>query len=167
MKKRGERILGPYEQHNGWRVVMIDANGKRSSVILETEAKATRFIELLCAELAKDDLLAKYKPSPVLRDPEAGWVYFIQSVAGPVKIGRTRNLPARFRLLQSSSPEALQIVLAYEIEDEIAEEARLHRMFDAARISPRREWFRATDALRRFVEEARSDLERQSRRSAP
>jgi integrase len=53
--KRGERILGPYEQSNGWRVVVVHVDGSRESRILETEAKATRCIELLTAELASED----------------------------------------------------------------------------------------------------------------
>lgn len=53
--KRGERLLGPYEQHNGWRVIEVDAQGGRTSSLHETEAKAERYIELLAAELAKVD----------------------------------------------------------------------------------------------------------------
>lgn len=53
--KRGERVLGPYEQHNGWRVIEIDAQGKRTSSLFESEAKATRYIEILQAELARAD----------------------------------------------------------------------------------------------------------------
>jgi integrase len=53
--KRGERILGPYEQHNGWRVIVIRVDGSRESRILETEGKATRLVEILTAELARED----------------------------------------------------------------------------------------------------------------
>lgn len=65
--KRGERILGPYEQSNGWRVDEIDALGNRSSTLLATEAKALRYVEILRAELAKEDhttatALAAYLP---------------------------------------------------------------------------------------------------------
>ena len=44
--KRGERVLGPYEQHNGWRVVEVDARRKRKSTLHETEAKALRYMDL-------------------------------------------------------------------------------------------------------------------------
>jgi integrase len=53
--RRGERILGPYEQHNGWRVIEVDAKGKRTNSIHESEAKAQRYIELLQADLARED----------------------------------------------------------------------------------------------------------------
>ena len=47
--KRGERVLGPYEQHNGWRVIEIDGQGKRKSSLFETEQKAQRFIDIVTA----------------------------------------------------------------------------------------------------------------------
>jgi integrase len=53
--KRGVRILGPYEQHNGFRIVEIGANGKRESTLFATEAKAQRYKELLEAELKRED----------------------------------------------------------------------------------------------------------------
>lgn len=55
MRRRGERILGPYEQHNGWRVVEVDATGKRGSTIFETEEKARRYMALIEAELERVD----------------------------------------------------------------------------------------------------------------
>jgi len=55
VKRRGERILGPYEQHNGWRVVEVDATGKRGSTIFETEEKARRYMALIEAELERVD----------------------------------------------------------------------------------------------------------------
>ncbi len=57
--KRGERILGPYEQPNGWRIIEIAADGERKYSLFETEAKATRYKELLLAELAKGDHTTK------------------------------------------------------------------------------------------------------------
>lgn len=53
--KRSERILGPYDEKNGWRVIEIDAHGNRASTVLDTEAKAERYVEVLRAELAKED----------------------------------------------------------------------------------------------------------------
>jgi integrase len=53
--KRGERVLGPYEQSNGWRVVEIDAGGKRTSSVFETEQRAARYAEILRSELATAD----------------------------------------------------------------------------------------------------------------
>ena len=54
-RKLGQRILGPYEQHNGWRVIQVDATGKRESCLFETEAKAERYIEMLTVELSRED----------------------------------------------------------------------------------------------------------------
>ncbi len=53
--RRGIRILGPYEQHNGFRVVEVDANGKRESTLFATAAKAQRYKELIEAELAREE----------------------------------------------------------------------------------------------------------------
>jgi len=41
MKKRGERVLGPYEQHNGWRVITFDDRGERAARLFDTEKAAT------------------------------------------------------------------------------------------------------------------------------
>lgn len=64
--RRGERILGPYPDRNGFRVIQIDAAGNRDSEVFETEAKAERYIELLRASLVHEDhttesALAAYK----------------------------------------------------------------------------------------------------------
>ena len=52
MRKRGERVLGPYEQHNGWRVVVVRADGSRESTVCKSEAAAERQKEILEAGLA-------------------------------------------------------------------------------------------------------------------
>ncbi len=54
-RREGERILGPYEERDGWRVIQIDAAGKRSSELFETEAKAERYIEILRANLKHEE----------------------------------------------------------------------------------------------------------------
>jgi integrase len=54
MKKRGERLLGPYEDRNGWRVIEVAESGKRSSTVFETEARAQRYIELMQADLSTE-----------------------------------------------------------------------------------------------------------------
>jgi integrase len=48
-------VLGPYEQHNGWRIVLVHADGSRKSTLHETEQRATRYAEILLAELARED----------------------------------------------------------------------------------------------------------------
>lgn len=55
MRKRGERVLGPYKQHNGFRIIEIDAKGKRDSTLHPTRAKAQRYKELLEADLERGD----------------------------------------------------------------------------------------------------------------
>lgn len=53
--RRGERVLGPYEQPNGWRVIEVDAKGERKYTLFPTEAKASRYIEILTAELSTSE----------------------------------------------------------------------------------------------------------------
>jgi integrase len=55
MRKRGVRILGPYKQHNGYRIIEIDAKGERDSTIHSTRAKAQRYKELIEADLERGD----------------------------------------------------------------------------------------------------------------
>jgi len=59
MRKRGERVLGPYEQHNGFRIVEIDDKGKRDSSIFPTQKAAELYKEFLLSELARDDHTTK------------------------------------------------------------------------------------------------------------
>jgi integrase len=66
MRKRGERVLGPYDQENGWRVVRLFENGDRKSRVFKTERAALRYMEILQAELEQEDktteqALAEYK----------------------------------------------------------------------------------------------------------
>jgi len=53
--KRSERVLGPYKNRNGFRVIQIDSAGNREAVVFETEAKAERYIEILKADLNRDE----------------------------------------------------------------------------------------------------------------
>lgn len=55
MRRRGERVLGPYEQHNGFRVIRIFADSERESTLFPNEAAAERYKALLLAELEHDD----------------------------------------------------------------------------------------------------------------
>jgi integrase len=71
MRKRGERVLGPYEEHDDehgvrYRVIEIDAKGKRSSSVFETQKGADLYKDKLLSDLARDDhttktALAEYK----------------------------------------------------------------------------------------------------------
>jgi integrase len=53
--RRGERILGPYAERGGFRVIEVDAAGKRVTTLFESEAKAERYIEILRADLAREE----------------------------------------------------------------------------------------------------------------
>jgi integrase len=56
VRQRGsERILGPYEENGYWRVIHVDATGKRESSKFDSEAKAERYIELLRASLSREE----------------------------------------------------------------------------------------------------------------
>lgn len=95
MKKKNEaRILGPYEQHNGWRVVEVDRDGKRDSVMFPTEAKALRYIEILKAEVANSDHTTEsafalykqhlqesgYKPDAIVTEEWAADLFFPEPI---------------------------------------------------------------------------------------
>lgn len=54
-KPGGERVLGPYEEDGFFRVIQIDASGRREAVKFETEAKAQRYVELLLANLNREE----------------------------------------------------------------------------------------------------------------
>ncbi|MBA3461076.1 MAG: site-specific integrase [Deltaproteobacteria bacterium] len=54
-KRQGERVLGPYEENGLFRIVQIDAAGRRESVKFESEAKALRYMELLLASLDREE----------------------------------------------------------------------------------------------------------------
>lgn len=54
-RKQGARILGPYEQPNGWRVIAVAASGERTYRLFDSEAKAQRYIEILTAELSREE----------------------------------------------------------------------------------------------------------------
>lgn len=71
MHKRGERVLGPYEEHESdgrvrYRVIVIDERGKKSSSLFDTEKAAVFGKELAESDLARDEhttktALAEYK----------------------------------------------------------------------------------------------------------
>ena len=61
-KKQEERVLGPYDQPKGWRVIMDDPDGHRSSRLFQSEAKAQRYADLLRAELQR--VLVEFLAAP-------------------------------------------------------------------------------------------------------
>lgn len=75
-------------------------------------------------------------------------VYFVQSAGGgPIKIGVSKNVRARIRSLQTSSPTPL--VLLGVVAGSRDTEAALHHRLHASRI--RGEWFADSDEVRRAI----------------
>lgn len=75
-------------------------------------------------------------------------VYFVQrGKTGPVKIGRSGNVPRRVQSLQGAHADVLTVRLVINGADEQA----THRHFSALRI--RGEWFRFAGELRAFLSE--------------
>jgi hypothetical protein len=74
-----------------------------------------------------------------------GYVYFIGSAAGPIKVGWARNPDARLREFQTGSPDALILLGAFRVNDPRKFEGVLHTALDRARI--RGEWFKRDHAL--------------------
>ncbi len=54
-RKLGQRILGPYEERAGWRVIEVDARGTKTPALFPTEVKAQRYVEMLRAELERNE----------------------------------------------------------------------------------------------------------------
>ena len=54
-KPGGERVLGPYGEDGVFRVIQVDAAGRRESIKFESEAKAQRYIDLLLANLSREE----------------------------------------------------------------------------------------------------------------
>jgi hypothetical protein len=52
--KRAERVLGPWEQRGGWRVMVVHADGTRTTRLLATEDMARRYIDGMTAALATE-----------------------------------------------------------------------------------------------------------------
>jgi hypothetical protein len=76
------------------------------------------------------------------------YVYFIRPVGGgPIKIGNTDKLDARFKTIQACCPVRLEL-LAYAHGGHLLEKA-LHRKFRKSRLHG--EWFRATPNLKKLI----------------
>lgn len=75
-----------------------------------------------------------YTPRPT---PAVMTIYFIQSAAGPIKIGRASRLSFRLRDLQLMSPVPLEVAVAFEGPPKL--ELEYHRRFKPHRLHG--EWF--------------------------
>jgi integrase len=107
VKKRGERILGPYEQAKGWRVIKVYESGKRSSAMFETEREAQRYVEMMEADLASCDhttetALTEYKTYLAKKSTKP------QSIATTERaIGQFFPEPIRLKALDDDKCQAL------------------------------------------------------------
>jgi hypothetical protein len=52
-RKHEERILGPYEDRRGWRIVHVSRGGEKASQLFETEKDALRAVRALRRELGQ------------------------------------------------------------------------------------------------------------------
>lgn len=92
----------------------------------------------------------KPAPTPVESQPKReSWVYFIESKGSSlIKIGYSITPEKRLKDLQTSSPEALQLLGT--IPGGKAEEAELHKKFERHR--EHGEWFRKGPELATFID---------------
>jgi hypothetical protein len=74
-------------------------------------------------------------------------IYFISAGDGLVKIGYSRNVDKRMRVLSTASPRPLQILLT--IPGTRSDESAFHEMFKAERI--RGEWFLLSSRIEDFI----------------
>lgn len=90
----------------------------------------------------------KKKP---LKRKNGGWVYFVQWASSPsmVKIGYSSSPRERFASFLTSSPDTLVVIKIFEGDQE--DEKLLHERFASCR--ERREWFRLSPLLKRYLEE--------------
>lgn len=75
--------------------------------------------------------------------PNDGVVYFIGGARGPIKIGFTKDLPARLARLQSNSPVKLRVLLA--VRGDLGDELEAHGTFREFRLHG--EWFKRSPEL--------------------
>lgn len=92
----------------------------------------------------------KPAPTPVESQPKReSWVYFIESKGSSlIKIGYSITPEKRLKDLQTSSPEALELLGT--IPGGKAEEAELHKKFERHR--EHGEWFRKVPELATFID---------------
>src|SRR5262245_60424039 len=54
-RRRGERVLGPYEVRGEWRVIVVSGTGERVTETYASEADAKKVVRSLRRKLAGDD----------------------------------------------------------------------------------------------------------------
>lgn len=97
-------------------------------------------------------------PEPITRDYVAihqeCYIYAIRDM-DYVKIGRTADVPGRFRDLQAFNPRPLELMVSVRSYDN--RERMIHQKFDHLRASG--EWFRLDDELRDFISMLQSGVD--------
>ena len=83
----------------------------------------------------------------------SGWVYFVQASSGPIKIGWTKDIRERLKMLQANNFDTLTCIGA--AEGSTVDEAQFHRRFGKHLI--RGEWFQPAPEI---LEAARSVRQR-------
>jgi len=129
-RRLGSRILGPYCQPDGWRIIVVAADGSRRSFVAPSEEEAKRAIED-----AKRDLLI----GPASID-EAITRYTAYQESRGVKPNSRRTVADRLRklcrpLLQSSIRDVTPVVarkLYLQLAEEVAPDSH-HGALGAAR----------------------------------
>ena len=77
-----------------------------------------------------------------------GFIYYIESYDGPIKIGFSVNPQFRLSTLQCASAYPLRVI--YAQPGTLSDEKRLHRRFDDERLEG--EWFNPTKRLLAHIE---------------
>ena len=76
------------------------------------------------------------------------WIYVLQGEDdGLIKIGKAKNLRARFGSIQSSSPVVIRLLCAFLAKDKV--EKDLHEYFSDLRV--RGEWFKPEESIKLFA----------------
>lgn len=129
---------------------------------------STRQTDEVSAELEAVNIVAQYrtqlryaKPRRLFRVigkvgirpwPDVPGVYAVAGIAGFVKIGRAKSIARRLINIQSDCPVEVQLLAVLSTDPN--DEERFHEMFAFERV--RGEWFRASDRLLSYLDEARN-----------
>lgn len=84
--KRGARVLGPYEQDKGWRVIVVDESGDRQTRMFENDIDATRFADAARAQLAQHGAVPGMV-RPKMRDSGKVWQAYGRANGKQVYVG--------------------------------------------------------------------------------
>lgn len=74
---------------------------------------------------------------------ETGYVYFLKSSNGPVKIGKTNNLDQRIKQIKPKMPFQSNLIHSWRCDEPLSIESCLHDFFKEQRVNG--EWFELTE----------------------